>query len=81
MYERLLMICRYILYINFLWLLLVLIKPSVFFFFAKPEAKWKRLKAIGLFVGVFLCLTIIVSIIHYIYDPGWLINQLKYLLG
>ncbi|CAK7038701.1 hypothetical protein [Phascolarctobacterium sp.] len=39
--------------IMFVWLVLVMIKPSKFFFFIKPESKWKRLKAIGVFLAVY----------------------------
>lgn len=33
-----------------IWFILVLIKPSKFLFFVKPEAKWKRLKGFGCYI-------------------------------
>lgn len=33
-----------------IWFILILIKPSKFLFFVKPEIKWKRLKAFGCYI-------------------------------
>lgn len=33
-----------------IWFILLLIKPSKFLFFVKPEAKWKRLKGFGCYI-------------------------------
>lgn len=53
------------------WLVLVLIKPSKFFFFVKPETKWKRLKAIGVVFAIYaICL-----LLFYIAAPDWFIND------
>ncbi|WP_339828870.1 hypothetical protein [Phascolarctobacterium sp.] len=76
MFETLLKISRFIVYIEFLWILLAMIKPSTFFFFAKPETEWKRLKAMGVFFGALLCTFIIVLVINYIYRPEWFMDQM-----
>lgn len=54
--EIMLGIVSIIICIAMIWLVLVMIKPSKFFFFVKPETKWKRLKAIGIYFVLILAL-------------------------